>query len=326
MKQTKIISTGSYLPEKVLTNFDLEKIVDTTDEWITTRTGIKERHLAAENEATSDLVIKAAKIALERANLEAKDLDGIIVATITPDNTYPSTACWVEKGLGIKGIPVFDVSAACTGFVYALAIADSLIKTGTMKRILVAGAETLTKFTNWEDRSTCVLFGDGAGVVILEESDDESGILSTFWGADGNLGELLIQPAGGSKMPPTEETVKNKLHTVHMEGNKVFRWAVRYMQEAAEKALEKAGLTGEDIDLFIPHQANLRIIEQTVKYAKIDPKKTYIVIDKIANISAGTIPIALDMAVNEGKIKKGDILLFAAFGGGFTWGAATLRW
>jgi 3-oxoacyl-[acyl-carrier-protein] synthase-3 len=326
MKRTKIISTGSYLPEKVLTNFDLEKIVDTTDEWITTRTGIKERHLAAENEATSDLVIEAAKIALKKANLEAKDLDGIIVATITPDNAYPSTACWVEKGLGIKGIPVFDVSAACTGFLYALTIADSLIKSGVMKRILVAGAETLTKFTNWEDRSTCVLFGDGAGVVIVEESDDESGILSTFWGADGNLGELLIQPAGGSKMPPTEETVKNKLHTVHMEGNKVFRWAVRHMQEAAEKALEKAGLTGEDIDLFIPHQANLRIIDQTVKYAKIDPEKTYIVIDKIANISAGTIPIALDMAVNEGRIEKGDILLFAAFGGGFTWGAATLRW
>ncbi len=326
MKKTKIISTGSYLPEKILTNFDLEKIVDTTDEWITTRTGIKERHIAAENEATSDLILKAAKKALEKANLQPKDIDGIIVATITPDNAYPSTACWVQKDLGLEGIPVFDISAACTGFIYALIIADSLIKSGTMKRILVAGAETLTKFTNWTDRTTCVLFGDGAGVAILEESDDESGILSHYWGANGDLGELLIQPAGGSKMPPTEETVKNRLHTVHMEGNKVFRWAVRYMQEAAEKALKKAGLTGEDIDLFIPHQANLRIIDQTIKYAKISPEKTYVVIDKIANISAATIPIALDMAVEEGRVKKGDILLFDAFGGGFTWGAVTVRW
>ncbi len=326
MKRVKIVSTGSYLPEKVLTNFDLEKIVDTTDEWITTRTGIKERHIAREDEATSDMVIEASKRALEKANLKPEDIDLIIVATITPDNAYPSTACWVQKGLGLKEIPAFDISAACTGFIYGLIVAESLIKTGVSKRALVAGAETLSKFTNWEDRSTCVLFGDGAGVVILEESDDESGIIETYWGAEGSLGNLLIQPAGGSKMPPTEETVRKKLHTVHMEGNKVFRWAVKYMAESAEIVLKKAGLTGEDVDLFIPHQANYRIIDVARKHANITEEKTYIVIDKIANISAGTIPIAMDMAVEEGRIKKGDIVLLDAFGGGFTWGAVVLRW
>ncbi len=326
MKRVKIVSTGSYLPEKVLTNHDLEKMVDTSDEWITTRTGIKERHIAAENEATSDLILKAAKKALEKANLKPEDLDGIIVATITPDNTYPSTACWVQKGLGLDNIPVFDIAAACTGFIYGLIMAESLIKSGLMKRVLVAGADTLSKFTNWEDRSTCVLFGDGAGVAIVEESDDESGIISRCWGANGNLGDLLIQPAGGSKMPPTKETVEKKLHTVHMEGNKVFRWAVRYMSEAALKVIKLAGMKGEDVDLFIPHQANIRIIEQARKYANIPPEKTYIVIDKIANISAATIPIALDMAIDEGRVKKGDILVFDAFGGGFTWGAILLKW
>ena len=326
MKRVKIVSTGSYLPEKVLTNHDLEKMVDTTDEWITTRTGIKERHIAAENEATSDLILKAAKKALKKADLKPEDLDGIIVATITPDNTYPSTACWVQKGLGLDSIPVFDIAAACTGFIYGLIMAESLIKSGLMKRVLVAGADTLSKFTNWEDRSTCVLFGDGAGVAIVEESDDDSGIISRYWGANGNLGDLLIQPAGGSKMPPTKETVEKKLHTVHMEGNKVFRWAVRYMSESALKVIELAGMKGEDVDLFIPHQANIRIIEQARKYANIPPEKTYIVIDKIANISAATIPIALDMAIDEGRVKKGDILVFDAFGGGFTWGAILLKW
>ncbi len=326
MKGVKIVSTGSYLPEKVLTNHDLEKMVDTSDEWITTRTGIKERHIAAEDEATSDLILKATKKALDRVNLKPQDIDGIIVATITPDNTYPSTACWVQKGLGLNEIPVFDIAAACTGFIYAVIMAESLIKTGMMKRVLVAGADTLSKFTNWEDRNTCVLFGDGAGVAILEESNDDSGIISRYWGANGNLGDLLIQPAGGSKMPPTEETVRRKLHTVHMEGNKVFRWAVRYMSESALKVIELAGIKGEDVDLFIPHQANIRIIEQARKYANIPPEKTYIVIDKIANISAATIPIALDMAVDEGRVKKGDILVFDAFGGGFTWGALLLKW
>ncbi len=326
MKKVKIISTGSYLPEKVLTNFDLEKMVDTTDEWITTRTGIKERHIARDDEATSDMVIEASKAALKKANLKPEDIDLILVATITPDNAYPSTACWVQNGLGLSNIPAFDISAACTGFIYSIIVAESLIKTGVVKRALVAGAENLSKFTNWGDRSTCVLFGDGAGAVILEESDDESGIIETYWGAEGSLGNLLIQPAGGSKMPPTEETVRKKLHTVHMEGNKVFRWAVKYMAESAEAVLKKAGISGDKVDLFIPHQANYRIIDVARKHAGIPQEKTYIVIDKIANISAATIPIAMDMAVEEGRIKKGDIILIDAFGGGFTWGAILIKW
>ena len=326
MKGTKVIGTGSYLPERILTNADLEKIVDTSDEWIKTRTGIEERHIVADNEAASDLVVNAARKAMEMASIDAKEIDTIVVGTISPDTPFPSTGCWVGTALGIEGVPAVDVSAACSGFLYALIVADSLIKAGTAKRVLVGGVEVLTRITNWNDRTTCVLFGDGAGVVILEESDDDSGILSSYWGADGSLGDLLIQYAGGSRMPPTHETVDKNLHTIHMKGNEVFKHAVRMMELAAGKALERANVKPEEISLFIPHQANIRIIEATIKRFGIPREKTMITIDNIGNISSATIPISFDFAVREGRVKKGDLLLLDAFGGGFTWGAALIRW
>lgn len=326
MKNAKIIGTGSYLPERIMTNADWEKIVETSDEWIVTRTGIKQRHIAAKNQATSDMVVEAAKKAIENAKIDKDEIDMIIVGTITPDNAYPSTANWVQKKLGIKPIPSFDLGAACSGFLYGLTVANSMIKTGAAKTILVAGAETMTKALNWKDRNTCVLFGDGAGVAILRETDEiDKGILSTYWGADGNLGNLLMQPAGGSAMPASAETVEKNLHTVHMAGNEVFKHAVLRMQEAAMKALELASLSGEDVDLFIPHQANLRIINATIKRANIPLEKTFINIEKTANISAGTIPIAMDQAISQSRIKEGDKVLLAAFGAGFTWGGALIQ-
>jgi 3-oxoacyl-[acyl-carrier-protein] synthase-3 len=319
MTRTIISGTGSYLPEKVMTNEDWAKIVDTSDEWITTRTGIKERHFAAPDQACSDLVVEAARMAIEDAKIDKDDIDVIIVATVCPDNSYPSTGNWVQKKLGIRTIPSFDMSAGCSGFLYGMVLADSLIKTGIAKHVLVSGAEVMSRVINWEDRNTCVLFGDGAGAVVLSASEEDKGILSTYWGADGNLGDLLMQPAGGSAMPASEETIAKKLHTVHMKGNEVFKHAVLRMQESAMKALELAGLEGKDIDLYIPHQANIRIIDATIKRAKIPRKKTFINIDKIANVSAGTIPIALDQARKQGKLNPGDNLLMSAFGAGFTW-------
>jgi 3-oxoacyl-[acyl-carrier-protein] synthase-3 len=323
--KAKIIGTGSYLPEKVMTNHDWAKRVDTSDEWILSRTGIRERHIAAANQANSDLVYEASIRAIQSAQIDKNDIDLIIVGTISGDTAYPSTGNWVQKKLGLKPIPSFDIGAACSGFLYGLIMANSLIKTGVAKRILVAGAEIMTRIMNWEDRNTCVLFGDGAGAVVLEASQDESGIMSTYWGADGNLGELLYQPAGGSAIPASIESVKNKLHTIHMKGNDVFKHAVLRMQEAAIKAIELAGLTSEDIALYIPHQANIRIIEATIKRAKIPLEKTFINIDKIANISSATIPIALDQAVREGRVKPGDRVLMSSFGAGFTWAGVVVR-
>jgi len=321
----KIIGTGSYLPEKVMTNEDWEKLVDTSDEWITTRTGIKERHFAAPDEATSDLITKASLEAIKDAGIDKDEIDLIIVGTISGDNAYPSTGNWVQKKLGLKTIPSFDIGAACSGFLYGLILANSFIKSGVAKTILVAGAEIMSRIMNWEDRNTCVLFGDGAGAVIIRASEEEKGILSHYWGADGNLGELLYQPAGGSALPASKETVEKKLHTVHMKGNEVFKHAVLRMQESAINAIKLAGLTSDDIDLFIPHQANIRIIEATIRRAKIPMEKTFVNIDKIANISAGTIPIALDHAKKQGRIKEGDNVLLSAFGAGFTWAGLVIR-
>jgi 3-oxoacyl-[acyl-carrier-protein] synthase-3 len=328
MARAVIAGTGSYLPEKVLTNFDLERMVDTSDEWIRQRTGISERHIAADEEAASDLIVPAARQAMEMAGVGPDDIDTVLVATVTPDTSFPSTACWVQKGLGLRsGIPAFDLSAACSGFLYGLVVADSLIQTGTVSCVLLAGAEVLSRITNWEDRNTCVLFGDGAGAAILTPSPHSGrGLLSACWGADGNLGELLIQPAGGSRLPPSPEVLEKKLHTCRMSGNEVFKHAVRTMAEAAETALERAGLGPDDVTLFVPHQANIRIIEATCLRCNIPLKKTVTVIDRIANVSAATIPIGLDIANREGKINKGDAVLFDAFGGGFTWAAAVLRW
>jgi 3-oxoacyl-[acyl-carrier-protein] synthase-3 len=327
MFNIKITGTGSYLPDKILTNADLEKMVDTSDEWITTRTGIKERHIANEEEATSDLTTEAARRALKMARIPAKELDAIIIATITPDTFFPSTACWVQKKLGIKtGIPAFDIGAACSGYLYGLILSSNMIKTGTADKILLCGSETLTKITNWNDRSTCVLFGDGAGCTVVEKSDDDSGLLSYVWGADGKLGNLLIQKAGGSRMPATKETVEQNLHTVSMQGNEVYKQAVTKMKKAAMESLKKANLKGDDIDVYVPHQANIRIIEATIKRAGIPMEKTIVTIDKTGNMSAATIPVGIDWAVRSGQLKRGKILLSTAFGGGFTWGAAVLRW
>jgi len=327
MFNIKITGTGSYLPDKVLTNFDLEKMVDTSDEWITTRTGIKERHIASEDEATSDLTAKAAKQALDMAGVQAKEIDAVMVATITPDTFFPATACWVQKKLGVKPtVPAFDISAACSGYLYGLILSSSMIKTGIANKILLCAGETLSKITNWNDRSSCVLFGDGAGCSVIEKSDGNSGLLSYVWGADGKLGKLLIQEAGGSRMPATKETVEQKLHTVSMQGNEVYKHAVTKMKKAAIESLKKANLTGEDVDVYVPHQANIRIIEATIKRAGIPMDKTVVTIDKTGNMSAATIPVGIDWAVRDGRLKRGNILLSTAFGGGFTWGAAILRW
>lgn len=325
MTKTIISGTGSYLPEKVMTNNDWAKLVDTSDEWITTRSGIKERHFAAPDQACSDLVVEAAMLAIEDAKIDKDDIDVIIVGTVCADNAYPSTGNWVQKKLGIRAIPSFDVSAGCSGFLYGMILADSFIKSGIAKHVLVSGAEIMSRIINWEDRNTCVLFGDGAGAAVLSATEEDKGIMSTYWGADGNLGELLMQPAGGSAMPASEETVANKLHTVRMKGNEVFKHAVLRMQDSAVKALELAGLDGKDIDLYIPHQANIRIIDATIKRAKIPRKKTFINIDKIANVSAATIPIALDQARKQGKLKPGDNLLMSAFGAGFTWSGIVVK-
>lgn len=325
MKHAAIIGLGSYLPKRIVTNQDWEKMVDTTDEWITSRSGIKERHFAAAEQASSDLAVEAAKKAIRDAKIDKNEIDLIIVATITPDNAFPSTANWVQKKLGLQPIPSFDVSAACSGFLYGLILADSMIKAGTARTILVVGVEIMTKIMDWKDRSTCVLFGDGAGAAVLRATDEEKGILSTYWGADGNLGDLLILPAGGSAMPATHETVDQKLHTLRMKGNEVFKHAVLRMQEAAINAIQRARLTSDDIDLFIPHQANIRIIKAAIKRAKIPTEKTIINIDKIANVSAATIPIALDQAKKEGRIKPGSNVLLSAFGAGFTWAGIVIR-
>ncbi len=267
----KITGSGFYVPDKLLTNLDLEKMVDTSDEWITARTGIKERKIVSENQATSDLAVEASRKALKDAGLRVRGIDLIIVATSTPDTLFPSTACWVQKGLGAPHIPAFDISAGCTGFIYGMILAESLILKGQNKRILLVGAEVLTKIVNWEDRNTCVLFGDAAGAVILEASDDNSGMLSSYWNADGRLGDLLILPGGGTRHPATEKTVVQKLHTLQMKGNEVFKHAVKRMGEAAVEALKQAGLNKDNVDYFIPHQANIRIIDATGRRLAVPP-------------------------------------------------------
>jgi len=325
-RRIKITGTGFYVPDKVLTNFDLEKMVDTTDEWIVAMTGIKERRIASEDKAVSDLAIEASWITLKNAGLKVEDIDLIIVATSTPDTIFPSTACWVQKGLGADHIPAFDISAGCTGFLYGMILAEGLILSGINKRILLIGGELLTKVTNWKDRNTCVLFGDAAGAVILEESDDGSGMLSYYWKADGNLGNLLFQPAGGSRIPATAQSVAQDLHYLQMKGNEVFKHAVKRMGEAALVALKKAGLTREEVDYLIPHQANIRIIEATGRRLNLPPEKVYSNIHKYGNVSVATIPIALHELNEAGKFKKDTIIVMDAFGAGFTWAAVVYQW
>lgn len=322
---SRILGTGRCVPEKILTNEDFEKMVDTTDEWITTRTGMKRRHIASEDQATSDLSAEAVRKAAEDAGVELNDLDAIIIGTATPDSPFPSTACFVQRHLGLGDIPVFDISAACSGFIYAASIGNSLIASGQFEMIGVVGAECLTRITNYEDRSTCVLFGDGAGAAILGPGDGERGVLSTYLGADGNLTHLLYQPAGGSRLPASHETVDNNLHYIHMEGAEVFKSAVRAMESSAEKALELAGIESEEIDLLIPHQANIRIIKALASRLHVPSEKVYVNVQEYGNTSAASIPIALDEARKEGLVSEGSTVVMVAFGGGFTWGSLVVR-
>lgn len=325
-KKVGIIGLGKYLPESRLTNKELEKIVDTTDEWIVERTGIKERRIARDDEATSDMAVKAAKKALENAKLEPKDIDLIIVATITPDMFFPATACIVQNKLGVNHAPAFDISVACSGFMYGLAIANEFIKSGAYKHVLVIAAEKMSSVTDWKDRSTCVLMGDGAGAAVLGEVK-EGGILSVYLGADGSKGDLLNMPAGGSRLPASVSTIEGRLHFLKMQGNELFRHAVKIMAEAALKAAEPLGLKGEDINLVIPHQANVRILNAVAKRMGIDPKeKVYLNIEKYGNMSAASSAVALAEAVEEGRVKKGDTILLDAFGAGLTWGAIVIKW
>ncbi len=326
VKRTGIIGVGKYLPENILTNADLEKMVDTSDEWITTRTGIKERRIASENEAASDMAAKAARDALKNADLTPEDIDLIIVATITPDMFFPSTACQLQHKLGIANIPAFDISVACSGYVYGLTIADQFIKTGMYKHALVVAAEKLSAVTDWSDRSTCVLFGDGAGAAVLGPVE-KGGILGASLGADGSKGDLLQLPAGGSRMPASIRTVENKLHTIKMEGNVLFKHAVKIMADAALAVTEPLGFKGDDIDIIIPHQANIRILYALAKRMGVDPeKKLYLNIEKYGNMSAASSAVALTEAIQEGRVKKGDKILMDAFGGGLTWGAIIIEW
>ncbi len=328
MPRAKIVSTGSFLPEKVMTNHDLEEIVETSDEWITKRTGIKKRHVASEDQAASDLAVNAINNALEQAGLKAKDLDLILVATVTPDTDFPSTGCWIQKKLKIKNTPAFDISAACSGFIYGLTTARSFIESGLYENIALVGVETLSKITNWDDRSTCVLLGDGAGAVILgpANEDEKSGILSSYLGADGSKGELLIKRAGGSLNPTTQETLDNDMHYLEMQGREVFKQAVRVMKRSSIKALKTAGIEEKDIDLLITHQANIRIINSLGKRLHVPDKNVHVTVDEHANTSSASIPLALDDANRKGKLTRGDNVLLTAFGGGLTWGSVVLRW
>ncbi|MDD4955923.1 MAG: ketoacyl-ACP synthase III [Candidatus Omnitrophica bacterium] len=321
----KIIGLGKYVPEKVLTNFDLEKIVDTSDEWITTRTGIKERHIAHKGVGASHLAYEASKIAFKRAGLHAGDIDLIIVATITPDTSFPSTACYLQSLLKANKAACFDVSAACAGFVYALTTGWQFIKSGLYKNVLVVGSEVLSTITDWSDRSTCVLFGDGAGAAVLTKSNKDN-FLSAYLGGDGNEAELLIVPGGGSRHPASEETVKNKLHFIKMRGNELFRIAVRVMVKAAKSALAKAELGIEDVDLLIPHQANDRIISAVAERLNLPREKVYVNITRYGNMSSASSAVALCEAYEEGKIKKDSVVVLDAFGGGLVWGSIVIKW
>lgn len=325
MLWASITGTGSAVPEKVLTNSDLEKIVDTSDEWITTRTGIKERRVAAEGEYTSTFAVRAAERALAMAGVSPKELDLIIVGTVTPDYPFPSTACVVQSVLGAQRAAAFDLSAACSGFVYGLSVAEKFVRTGAAKKALVIGAEVLTRILDWTDRNTCVLFGDGAGAVVIEAADS-AGIMNSYMRSDGSYGELLYQPAPGSRNPASHQVIDERKVFITMQGNDVFKLAVRAMEESAVRSLELNSLRPEDVTLFIPHQANKRIIDATAKRLAFSDDRVYVNVDRFGNTSSASIPLALDEANRAGRVKKGDLLLLDAFGGGLTWGAVPVRW
>jgi 3-oxoacyl-[acyl-carrier-protein] synthase III len=326
LRSVGISGLGSCLPDKILSNADLEKIVDTNDEWIETRTGIRERRIVDEDTALSDICVVAAQRALEDAGVHAEDIDLILVATITPDFVFPSTACILQDKLGAKKAAALDIEAGCSGFLYGLAVGSQFIATGMYNKVLVIGGETLSKILDMTDRGTCILFGDGAGAAVLSPVEDGNGFLSFVLGAQGQGGENLCMPAGGSRNPASEETVKDRQHFIKMSGNEVFKFAVRIMGEAAVQSLEKAGLSTKDVDVLIPHQANIRIIDAAMKRLDLDRDKVIVNLDKYGNMSAASIPVALDEAVKEGRIKNGDTIVMVGFGAGLTWGACAMKW
>jgi 3-oxoacyl-[acyl-carrier-protein] synthase-3 len=325
--RAKISALGTYVPPRLLTNADLEKMVETSNDWIVDRTGIRERHIVEKGMATSDLAVEAAKAALAHRGLEPSDLDALIVATVTPDMLFPSTACLVQHKLGAKAVWGFDLSAACSAFVYALQTGAQFIATGTHQKILVIGADVMSSIIDYTDRATCVIFGDGAGAVILEPADDEAlGIIDFIHEVDGSGGCALYMPGGGSLHPSTHETVDKKMHYVHQDGQTVFKFAIRKQIELCEKILERNGLKARDVDAFIPHQANRRIITATAERLGLRPESVIINIDRYGNTTAGTIPLAMGTALEEGRLKKGDLVLLASVGAGFTVGVTLLRW
>ena len=326
MIHARITGTGSYAPKKVITNQDLEKLVDTSDEWITERTGIKERRIAEKGQSTSDLAYEAAHKALKAAKLPAQELDLILVATTTPDMIMPNLGCMVQEKLGAKNAAAFDIYAACSGFIYGLSVANAYIKSETYRNILLIGAESLSRFVDWEDRTTCVLFGDGAGAVVIQRHAGKRGVLSTHLHSDGSLGNLLNIPAGGALHPATHDTVRKRMHFIKMKGNETFKTAVRALESAVQEALEYNKVKPEEIDFLVPHQANLRIIQAMAQRLNMSMEKVVLTVHKYGNTSAASIPMALDEAVRDGRIKENHLLLFEAFGGGLTWASALVRW
>jgi 3-oxoacyl-[acyl-carrier-protein] synthase III len=324
--RSRITGTGSYAPENVLTNFDLEKKVDTSDEWITERTGIKERRIARDTETTSDLCLEASKKALQAAHLKPGEIELIIVATMSGDMPMPSTASLLQKKLHAKNAAAFDLNAACSGFLYGLSVADNFIKAGKYKKILLVGAEVTSKFIDWQDRSTCVLFGDGAGAVILEKTTGQRGILSTSLFSDGNLWDFICLPGGGSQYPPSAKTLKNKLHFIKMKGNETFKVAVRTLEKLVVETLRKNKVKPSELAMLIPHQANLRIIKATAERLNLPMSKVVVNLERYGNTSSASIPIALDEVVRKGRIKKNDYVLLEAFGAGLTWASALIKW
>jgi 3-oxoacyl-[acyl-carrier-protein] synthase III len=321
-----VLGTGKYVPDRILTNKELETMVDTNDEWIVSRTGIKERRIAADHQATSDLCLEAAQIALKSAGITADQLDLIIVATVTPDMAFPSTACILQEKMGAKKAAAFDLSAACSGFIYGLANASNFIATGTYQYALIIGADCLSRITDYTDRNTCILFGDGAGAVVIGAVPEGRGFLSFELGADGTGGPLLKLEGGGSRNPASPATLDSRLHYIYMAGAEVFKFAVRIMANAADEALRKAGMDKKEIDLLIPHQANMRIIQSSLSKLDLTEDKCMINLDKYGNMSAASIPVALAEAAEQGRVKEGDKLVLVGFGGGLTWGASVLVW
>lgn len=324
--RAKITGTGSYVPEKVLTNQDIEKIVDTTDEWIFERTGIRERRIADKGTYTSDLAVEASRKALKAARVKPKEVDLIVVATVTGDMPLPSTACFVQSKLNAKNAAAFDINAACSGFTFGLSVANAYICSGMARKVLLIGSEILSMITDWEDRATCVLLGDGAGAVVVEPSGDDSGIWSVDIFTDGTISDLLNVPGGGSVHPASEETVNNRMHYLKMKGNETFKIAVRTLEQVVVDTLKKNKLKSSDISLLVPHQANKRIIEATAKRLNMSMDRVIVNLNKYGNTSAASIPIALDEAVRQGRIRNGDFVMLESFGGGLTWASSLIKW